>query len=115
MGRRRLTRGPRFQTCTGAVNNINAGVDHIEHELAKYDPVTDAAGGPVRSPRGHYIEIRQEQNRVKNNMEKFAKNNCFDFYSITDAGADSINAAMKERATDPSIDQHLLTTYPQFF
>lgn len=76
---------PRFVTCRDAAQNIERAVAHIEHELAKYDPVTDAVGGhPMRggrvtSPRGHYIEIRQEQNRINNNMENFVGNNCFDF------------------------------------
>jgi hypothetical protein len=112
---------PRFETCREAAEHIERAVDHIEHELAKYDPVSDAAGGHpmgggrVTSPGGHYIEIRQEQNRLNRNLERFSSNNCFDFYTFTQEDGKAIERALKEPPTDPSIDEHLIRNYPQFF
>lgn len=111
----------RFQTCQEAAAQIEAAVKHIEHEFSKYDPVTDAAGGhnmgggKLTKPGGHYVEIRQEQNRLNNNLEKFSKSNCFDFFVVTPEDGKAIEGALKEPPTDPSIDAHLMSTYPHFF
>jgi RHS repeat-associated protein len=68
--------------CTEYIYNMGAGEANVAHELSKYDPIKDAVGGfkmkggKLTKPCGHYREMRQEQLRIKNNLEKYRECKC---------------------------------------
>ncbi len=64
------------EECERLLEKINRAIEHIEKELAKFDPEKDILGGTNWSPGGHMCEIAQWEKGLHNAMEDFWGGGC---------------------------------------
>ncbi|MGV2130307.1 hypothetical protein ACQZ4Q_10880 [Agrobacterium vitis] len=73
--------------CRNLVEKMRNKRDAFIKEMRKYDPDADAIGGhtfmaggvlKTTKPGGHYIEIRDLQRGLKNDLEAYNRNKCYD-------------------------------------